>query len=145
MFKVKQSTLFTGCFAALWAAETLHAETLNDTLPSLSTVTEIDAEQMRLARAVHKKILETQQKEAKSEGDFTAYSDKMLEGIEFKMMPVKAKPFVWKGEKEADVLEVTLDDYWMASHETSWAAYEAFYATELLRKTTPLSPHDIAS
>ncbi len=104
----------------------------NDIKPALSKVahTDINEEQMRLAKVIHKKIIETQAKEAKQNDTFKAYTDKMLAGIQIEMQPIKTKPFVWKGEEKDDTLKVTLDDFWMASTETTWAAYDAFYATD---------------
>ena len=105
----------------------------NDVKPSLTAVAQddLDEEQMRLAKVIHAKLIETQEKE---KSDFKAYSDKALAGFKIQMKPITAKPFVWRGTQKDDVLNVTLDDFWMASTETSWAAYDAFYNTELRRE-----------
>jgi len=105
----------------------------NDVKPALSAVAkeDLDEEQMRLAKVVHAKLIETQ---AKEKSDFEAYSEKTLSGFEIQMKPITTKPFVWKGAQKDDVLNVTLDDFWMASTETSWAAYDAFYNTEVKRE-----------
>ena len=105
----------------------------NDIKPALSTVAkeDINEEQMRLAKVIHTKLIETR---AKEKSGFKTYTDKTLSGFEIQMKPITAKPFVWKGTHKEDVLKVTLDDFWMASTETSWAAYDAFYNTELKRE-----------
>ena len=97
----------------------------DDIKPALASIpkAKIDAEQMRLVKATHKRIMERQ---ARERGEFKAYTDKMQAGVKIDMVPVKTQPFIWKGEAEGDVLEVTLGDFWMASKETSWAAYDAF-------------------
>ena len=99
---------------------------VDDVKPSFATIPKekIDAEQMRLVKATHKRIMERQ---AKEKNEFKAYTDKMQGDVEFTMQPIKTKPFTWKGEEEGDVLEVTLDDFWMASTETTWAAYNEYY------------------
>lgn len=105
----------------------------NDIKPALNTVAEdaIDEEQMRLAKVIHAKLVETHQK---GNDSFKAYHEKTTSGVEVQMQPIKARPFVWTGAEKDDVLKVTLDDFWMATTETSWAAYDVFYNTELRRE-----------
>ena len=125
-------TAFAG-LVSIAAAGAAEKPPTNDIKPTLSSVpkADIDAEQMRLVKATHKRIMERQ---AKEKGEFKPYTDKMKAGMEISMQPIKTKPFVWKGADEGDELKVTLDDFWMATTETTWEVYDEFYNTELRRE-----------
>ena len=101
-----------------------------DVKPALPAgMKEVDPEQMRLAKLIHQRIVEKKAKKSQ----FVPYTEVMRSGVEFQMRPIKAKLFQWKGQKD-DVLTVTLDDFWMASTETTWAAYDAFQESSVERE-----------
>ena len=109
----------------------------NDVKPALASLSKakIDVEQMRLVKATHKRIMERQ---AREKGEFRRYVDKAEMGVEFSMIPIKTKPFLWKGEEHDDVLEVSLDNFWMAEVEVNEELYGEYVIwTQLRNRVRP--------
>lgn len=98
----------------------------------------IDEEQMRLAKLIHKRITDYQDIKNKTHNNqpqpFAAYKEKLTSGALFEMLPVKGGTFTWKGEKEGDVLEVTLSPFWMGKAEVTWDEYDPFMNDEIPRE-----------
>lgn len=99
---------------------------------------DLDEEQMRLAKIIHKKITDYQQIKNKTNDNqpqpFASYEETTKTGAQFEMLPVKAGTFTWQGEKEADTLEVTLSPYWMGKTEVTWEEYEPFMLSKIPRQ-----------
>ncbi|MFC4994178.1 formylglycine-generating enzyme family protein [Rubritalea tangerina] len=115
----------------------LNSLTLADDInPPLHSVPDaaINAEQMRLTRVIHQKITQTHAEEKQRNTQFAPFVATLRSGIEIQMQPIKTQPFTWQGVNPQDTLNVTLDDFWMASTETTWAAYDDFYASSYKRE-----------
>ena len=111
-----------------------------DIKPALDN-TNLDEEQMRLTKIIYKRIIDYQQIKKKThngkEEPFKAFTENMASGAKFDLKPIKGGKFTWKGEKEGDVLEVTLSPFWMASKEITWEEYEPFMLSQLPRQKDP--------
>lgn len=97
-----------------------------------------DEEQMRLAKIIHKRIVDYQQIKNKTNNNkkqaFAAYKETLKTGVQFEMLPVKSGTFTWKGEKEGDTLEVALSAFWMGKTEVTWEEYEPFMLSQIPRQ-----------
>ena len=93
---------------------------------------DFDGEQMRLAKVIHKRILDQQQKERQT--PFAAYKEKLETGVEFEMLPIKGGTFTWKGTEKGDELEVTLSPFWMCKTEVIWEEYDPFMYPAVTRE-----------
>lgn len=98
----------------------------------------IDEEQMRLAKVIHKRIMDYQDIKNKTNDNqpqpFAAYKEKLNSEAQFEMLPVSGGAFTWKGEKEGDTLEVTLSPFWMGKTEVTWDEYDPFMNNEIPRE-----------
>ena len=118
-----------------------HAETSKeapmDVKPAL-TKDNFDEEQMRLAKVIHKRIVDYHQIKLKTNNatklPFDAYKETLKTGVQFDMIPVKGGTFTWKGEEKGDELEVTLSPFWMGKTEVTWEEYEPFMISEIPRQ-----------
>lgn len=112
-------------------------EAAADIKPAL-TKDNFDEEQMRLARIIHKRIVDYQQIKNKTNNNqkqaFAAYKETLKTGAKFEMLPVQGGTFTWKGEKEGDILEVTLSPFWMGKTEVTWEEYEPFMLSQIPRQ-----------
>jgi len=97
-----------------------------------------DEEQMRLAKIIHKRIVDYQQIKSKTNGNkplpFAAYKEALKTGVQFDMLPVKGGSFTWKGTEEGDSLDVTLSPFWMGQKEVTWEEYEPFMLSKIPRQ-----------
>lgn len=98
----------------------------------------IDEEQMRIAKIIHKRITDYQEIKNKTNNNqpqaFSAFKETLNSGAQFEMLPIKGGTFTWKGEKESDVLEVTLSSFWMGKAEVTWEEYDPFMYDEIPRQ-----------
>lgn len=101
-----------------------------DIKPAL-VMDDVDEERMRLARLIHKRILEKQKGQ---ETKMAPYKEALTSGVEFEMVPVKGGTFTWKGDKDGDVLETTISPFWMGKHEVTWDEYDPYMYTEVARE-----------
>ena len=84
----------------------------------------------RIARIIHKRIVEKQKDE---KAKLALYQETLDSGAQFDMVPIKGGTFTWKGEQASDVLEVTLSPFWMGKHEVTWEEYDPFMYTNIAR------------
>ncbi|MGB0775800.1 MAG: formylglycine-generating enzyme family protein, partial [Akkermansiaceae bacterium] len=110
-----------------------------DVKPPLSTdQDDFDEEQWRLAKVIHKRISDYQQIKKKTNNGkgekFQTYKETLNSGAQFEMLPIKGGNFTWKGEKETDVLDVTLSPFWMAKTEVVWEEYDPFMYAKITRQ-----------
>lgn len=99
---------------------------------------DFDEEQMRLAKVVHKRIVDYHEIKKKTDGGkerpFAAYKETMGSGAQFEMAPIPGGHFTWKSEKEGDVLEVSLSPFWMGTKEVTWEEYDPFMYSPIARQ-----------
>ena len=135
--KIQTSPLFPSIVALLCAGAVAQAELAPDVKPALRK-DGFDEEQMRLAKAIHKRILDYQAiKKKTNNGEaekLIAFQDPLASGAKLDMLPVKGGEFTWRGEKEDDILEVSLSPFWMSKHEITWEAYEPFMLSPIPRQ-----------
>lgn len=109
----------------------------DDIKPALNNQN-LDAEELRLAKVIHKRITDYQQIKNKTNDNtpqpFAAYKETTKSGAQFEMLPVKAGTFTWQGKQETDTLQVTLSPFWMGKTEVTWEEYEPFMLSELPRQ-----------
>ena len=135
--KIQTSPLFPSIVALLCAGAVAQAELAPDVKPALAK-DGFDEEQMRLAKAIHKRILDYQAIKKKTNNGkaekLIAFQDPLASGAKLDMLPVKGGEFTWRGEKEDDILEVSLSPFWMSKHEITWEAYEPFMLSPIPRQ-----------
>jgi len=122
-----KSTLFTlsSLFALIAFGKNPPApEMAADIKPALAK-DGFDEEEMRLAKMVHKRILE-KQKKSNAQQSFTPYKETVESELNIEMVPIKAGSFTWQGEQANDKLEVSLSAFWMGSKEITWDQYDSF-------------------
>ena len=99
---------------------------------------DFNEEQMRLAKIVHKRIVDyaaiKKKTDAGKEPSFTEYKETLNSGAQFDMAPIPEGSFTWKGEKEGDVLEVALSPFWIGAREVTWEEYDAFMYSPIARQ-----------
>ncbi len=126
---------FLLCIGSL--AQASPAESAADIKPAL-TKDGFDDEQMRLAKVVHKRIVDYQGIKKKTHNGedekLVEFKDTLASGAQIEMLPIKGGEFTWRGESEGDVLQVTLSSFWMAKHEITWEAYEPFMLSQIPRQ-----------
>ena len=97
-----------------------------------------DKEQMRLARVIHKRIVDYHEIKKQTDGGkergLIPYKETLRSLAQFEMVPIKGGTFTWKGEQEDDVLEVTISPFWMGKHEVTWEEFKPFLYTEIARE-----------
>ena len=135
--KIQTSQLFPSIVALLCAGAVAQTELAPDVKPALGK-DGFDEEKMRLAKAIHKRILDYQAiKKKTNNGEaekLIAFQDPLASGAKLDMLPVKGGEFTWRGEKEDDILEVSLSPFWMSKHEITWEAYEPFMLSPIPRQ-----------
>lgn len=133
----QKSSVLTSVLTLLCAGSMAQAGPAADIKPALA-LDGFDEEQMRLAKVIHKKIVDYQEIKKKTHNGenekLVAFEDTLASGDKIEMLPVKGGEFTWRGEKEDDVLKVTLSPFWMAKHEISWEAYEPFMLSPIPRQ-----------
>lgn len=106
-----------------------------------------DKEQMRLARVIHKRVVDYHAIKIQTNGGkdkgLIPYKETLRSLAQFEMVPIKGGTFTWRGEKEDDVLEVTISPFWMGKHEVTWEQYEPFTDSALPRLHNGNLPDDI--
>jgi len=112
-----------------------------DIKPALSN-DNIDDEEMRLAKIIHKRVIQKQAAGA-NKNDFSKYQENIEKDLNLEMMPIEKGQFDWSGEQADDQLKVTLSSFWMASKEITWDQYDPFMKSEIPRKKNGL-PKEIA-
>jgi formylglycine-generating enzyme required for sulfatase activity len=135
--KFQTSINFPSIIALLYAGAVAQAEIASDVKPALDK-DGFDEEEMRLAKAIHKRILDYQGIKKKTnngkEEKLIAFQDPLASGAKIDMLPVKGGEFTWRGEKEDDILTVSLSPFWMSKHEITWEAYEPFMLSPIPRQ-----------
>ncbi len=130
-------TLFSAGVSVLSA----QGQPIDDIKPALAK-DGFDEEQMRLAKIIHKRIVDYQQIKKKTnngkEEELVEFKEPLASGASIEMLPVKGGKFTWKGEKKDDVLNVTLSPFWMAKYEVTWEAYEPFMLSQIPRQKNGL-------
>ncbi|MGJ8655737.1 MAG: formylglycine-generating enzyme family protein [Akkermansiaceae bacterium] len=108
-----------------------------DVKPALNNQN-LDEEELRLAKVIHKRITDYQQIKNKTNDNkpqpFAPYKETTKTGAQFEMLPVKAGTFTWKGDQDGDTLEVSLSPFWMGKTEVTWEEYEPFMLSEIPRQ-----------
>lgn len=131
------STVAISAIGMLFAGAGVLCSAEADIKPALD-MNDLDEEQMRLAQVIHKRVVDYQQikKQTNSgkEESLAEYKETLKTGAQFDMLPVKGGSFTWKGEADADVLEVTLSPFWMGKTEVTWEEYEPFMLSEIPRQ-----------
>ena len=127
----------------LFGAFVLCSETLaeeNEAQPDIKPALAkdgFDKEQMRLARVIHKRIVDYHAIKIQTNGGkdkgLIPYKETLRSLAQFEMVPIKGGTFTWKGEEEDDVLEVAISPFWMGKHEVTWEEYEPFMYTPFAR------------
>ncbi|MGB2455056.1 MAG: formylglycine-generating enzyme family protein [Akkermansiaceae bacterium] len=135
--KFQTSHIFPVIIALLCAGAVAQAETAPDIKPALAK-DGFDEEEMRLAKAIHKRILDYQGIKKKTnngkEEELIAFQDPLASGAKIDMLPVKGGEFTWRGEEKDDILKVSLSPFWMSKHEITWEAYEPFMLSPIPRQ-----------
>lgn len=112
-------------------------EPIADIKPALA-IDGLDEEQMRLAKIIHKRVVDYQQIKNKTNANkhqpFALYKETLKTGVQFEMLPVKAGSFSWQGEEKEDNLEVSLSAFWMGKLEVTWEEYEPFMLSKISRQ-----------
>jgi len=133
----QKSFVLTSVLTLLCAGSVAQAEPAADIKPSLAK-DGFDEEEMRLAKVVHKRIVDYQQIKKKTHNGedekLVAFEDNLASGAKIAMLPVKGGEFTWRGEQEGDVLKVSLSPFWMSKHEVGWEAYEPFMLSQIPRQ-----------
>ena len=133
----KKAFIVTSALAIAGAFAAPDKQVAADIKPALAK-DGFDEEQMRLARIIHKRIVDYQQIKHKTTGGkdeaFAKYKENLKSGASFEMLPVKGGSFVWKGDDKDDVLDVTLSPFWMAEKEVTWEEYEPFMYSKIPRQ-----------
>lgn len=136
-----KSPVFSTVLATLVAGAMAQAEPAADIKPALAK-DGFDEEQMRLTKVIHKRIVDYREIKKKTHNGedekLVAFEDTLASGAKIEMLPVKGGEFTWRGEKEDDVLKVTLSPFWMARHEITWEAYEPFMLSPIPREKNGL-------
>ena len=135
--KFQTSINFPSIIALLYAGAVAQAEIASDVKPALEK-DGFDEEEMRLAKAIHKRILDYQGIKKKTnngkEEKLIAFQDPLASGAHIDMLPVKGGEFTWCGEEKDDILKVSLSPFWMSKHEITWEAYEPFMLSPIPRQ-----------
>lgn len=133
IFSTKSSLCGLGFILQL-SANVAMASDIKPALP----VDSLDDEQLRLAQVIHKRIVDYQGIKSDTNAGkveaFKAYTETLKTGAQFKMLPVKAGGFEWRGSEDGDVVEVELSAFWMGMHEVTWEEYEPFMLSEIPRQ-----------
>ena len=118
-----------------------------DIKPALAS-DEFDEEQMRLARVIHKRIIDYKGIKKKTDGGkeraFAKYQETLNSGAQFEMAPIPGGQFTWKGEDKDDLLEVTLSPFWMGVKEVTWDEFDPFMYSPITRQKDGSLPEFIA-
>lgn len=134
---IRKLPIFQSLVALLCAGSMTWAEITADIKPALEK-DGFNEEQMRLAKVIHKRIVDYQQIKKKTHNGedekLVAFQDTLASGAQIDMLPVKGGAFTWHGEKEDDVLNVTLSPFWMSKFEIAWEAYEPFMLSPIPRQ-----------
>lgn len=97
-----------------------------------------DEEQMRLAKIIHKRIVDYHEIKKKTDGGkergLVSYKETLKTGAQFEMVPIKGGTFTWKGNKEGDILETSISPFWMGKHEVTWEEYDPYMYSQLPRQ-----------
>jgi formylglycine-generating enzyme required for sulfatase activity len=129
--------VLTSVLTLLCAGALAQAEPAADIKPALAK-DGFDEEQLRLATVIHKRIVDYEQiKKKTNDGEaekLVAFQEPLASGAKIEMLPVEGGEFTWRGEKEGDVLKVTLSPFWMSQGEVTWEAYEPFMLSEIPRQ-----------
>jgi len=129
--------IFTTLISFPFISNAEEATLKNDIKPALDN-NDLDEEEMRLARIIHKRIIDYQNIKNKTNAgkpeEFKAYKDTTKTGAQFEMLPIKAGTFSWKGEQPDDILETFLSAFWMGKTEVTWEEYEPFMLSQIPRQ-----------
>lgn len=129
----KKTILAISALCMLYAS----AEVASDIKPPLAK-DGFDEEQMRLAKIIHKRIVDYKGIKDKTNDHqkqpFASYKETLKTGVQFDMLPVKAGSFQWQGEQKNDQLEVSLSAFWMGKTEVTWEEYEPFMLSQIPRQ-----------
>ena len=135
--KFQTSPIFPSIISLLCAGAVAQAETAPDIKPALAK-DGFDEEEMRLVKAIHKRILDYQGIKKKTnngkEEELIAFQDPLASGAKIDMLPVKGGEFTWRREEKDDILKVSLSPFWMSKHEITWEAYEPFMLSPIPRQ-----------
>jgi len=99
---------------------------------------EIDEEEMRLAKIIHKRIVDyaaiKEQTNGGKKENFAAYKETLQSGAQFDMTAVSGGSFTWKGKEESDILQVAVSPFWIGTKEVTWEEYDPFMNSVLPRE-----------
>lgn len=137
MLRLPSCIVSTALLTLLSLQNPTSAQDAPDIKPALNNKN-LDEEQLRLVKVIHKRITDYQQIKNKTNDNqpqpFASYKETTKTGAQFEMLPVKAASFTWQGKEKDDTLQVSLSPFWMGKTEVTWEEYEPFMLSKLPRQ-----------